>query len=110
MRRRSQMLSSLAVAALVASCSLVARTPAATPGPPASAVASDLRTFDEGGLTFAYPAAWREFHYAMTSSFSNQIAYLATVDIPEPCTTTVDPSFTTTECPTGTSSRRGPWS
>jgi hypothetical protein len=71
---------------------------AGTASPPASAAAADLRTFDEGGLAFAYPAAWHEFHYVMTSSFSNQIAYLATVDIPEPCTTTVDPSFTTTQC------------
>lgn len=88
----------LAAAGLVASCSLVPRTPLVTPGPPASAPASDLRTFDENGIAFAYPAAWREFHYSVTSSFSSVIAYLATVDVPEPCTTTVDPSFTTIAC------------
>jgi hypothetical protein len=71
---------------------------AATPGPPASAAAADLRTFNEDGLTFAYPTAWREFHYSVTSSFSSQIAYLATVDVQEPCTTTADASFTTTQC------------
>jgi hypothetical protein len=71
---------------------------AATQSPPASAAAADLLTFDENGLAFAYPAAWREFHYTVTSSFSNQIAYLATVDVPEPCTTTADASFTTTQC------------
>jgi hypothetical protein len=83
---------------LVASCSLLPHTRLATPGPPASPAAGDLRTFDESGITFAYPAAWREFHSSVTSSFSNVIAYLATVDIPEPCKTTVDPSFTTVAC------------
>jgi hypothetical protein len=98
MHRRIPMWTWFAAAGLVASCSLVPRTPLATPGPPASSPVSDLRTFDENGITFAYPAAWREFHYSVTSSFSSVIAYLATVSVPEPCVTTVDPSFTTTAC------------
>ena len=98
MRRMTRIWPWVVAVGLVASCSLVPRAPLATPGPPASSPAGDLRTFDEDGITFAYPAAWREFHYSVTSSFSNVIAYLATVDVPEPCTTTVDPSFTTIAC------------
>ena len=44
--------------------------------------------FAESGLTFDYPAGWREFHYENTSSFSSVIAYLATVDVKDPCTRT----------------------
>ncbi len=50
------------------------------PSPPA------LARFDEGGLVFWYPASWREFHYQVPSTMSTLIAYLATVDVPEPCT------------------------
>lgn len=98
MRRRTSISTWVAAAGLVASCSFVPRTPLATPGPPSSSPAGDLTTFDENGITFAYPAAWREFHYSVTSSFSSVIAYLATVNVPEPCVTTVDPSFTTIDC------------
>jgi hypothetical protein len=45
-----------------------------------------LRAFDEGGLMFVYPAAWQEFHHRIVSAFSTSIADLATVDVPEPCT------------------------
>ncbi len=45
-----------------------------------------LATFHENGLVFEYPAAWRVFHYSEVSSFSNLVAYLATVDVPDPCT------------------------
>jgi len=49
--------------------------------------APGLRTFDEDGLVFAYPVAWREFHHPYFSTMSNSIADLATVDVPEPCAT-----------------------
>ena len=98
MRRQTWFVSWLVAVGFVASCSLLPHTRLTTPGPPPSPVGDELRTFDESGITFAYPATWREFHYNVTSSFSNVIAYLATVDVPEPCTTTVDPSFTTTTC------------
>ncbi len=97
MRRKTPFWAWIVGAWLVASCSLVPRTPLATPGPPSSP-AGDLRTFDESGLTFAYPAAWRELHYSVNSSFSSVIAYLATVDVPDPCITTVEPSFTSIDC------------
>jgi hypothetical protein len=61
--------------AVVASCG--ATTPPTDSG--------GLRMFDEGGLTFAYPDAWQEFHHPVVSSFSMSIADLATVDVPEPC-------------------------
>src|ERR1022692_3958823 len=85
MRRMTRIWPWLVAVGLVASCSLLPRTPLATPGPPASSPAGGLRTFDENGITFAYPTAWREFHYSVTSSFSSVIAYLAIVDVPEPC-------------------------
>lgn len=49
-----------------------------------------LATFHKNGLVFEYPAAWRVFHYSEVSSFSNLIAYLATVDVPDPCTTSAN--------------------
>jgi len=88
----------LSVVGLVASCSLFVRTPLVTPGPAGSADAVDLRTFDEGGLAFSYPAAWQELHFLVNGSFSSLIADLATVSVPVPCATTVDPSFTTIAC------------
>jgi len=47
---------------------------------------------------FSYPADWRIFHHIVQSSFSTSIADLATVDVPEPCTTTNDAVGTTTAC------------
>ena len=41
-----------------------------------------LATFDGGGLTFNYPAAWRQFRHDAASSFSSLIVDLGTVDIP----------------------------
>lgn len=73
-------------------------TPNVTPGPPSSPGIDDLRTFDEGGLAFAYPAAWQELHFSVESSFSHLIAVLATVPVPDPCVTTVTPSFTEIAC------------
>jgi hypothetical protein len=47
---------------------------------------------------FSYPAAWTIFHHDFTSSFSSSIADLATVDVPDPCTTTSDGVGTETTC------------
>jgi hypothetical protein len=63
--------------------------------PPAS---GPLAHFDEQGLTFGYPASWREFHYDVTSSFSRVIAYLATVDVPAPCQTILRSDSTEIDC------------
>jgi hypothetical protein len=49
-----------------------------------------LATFNEDGLVFDYPAAWRSFRYDVVSSFTNLIVYLATVDVPDPCTRTAN--------------------
>lgn len=65
----------LLAVAVVASCG--------TTTPPTDS--GGLRTFHEGGLTFAYPDGWQEFHHPVVSSFSMSIADLATVDVPEPC-------------------------
>ena len=98
MRRTSSIWLWLCVVGLVASCSLLPRTPLATPGPAGSADPASLRTFDEEGITFSYPAAWHELHFTVDSSFSHLIADLATVEVPVPCTTTVTPSFTEIAC------------
>jgi hypothetical protein len=69
----------------------VALVMAACAGPtPPSDTSSGLATFHEDGLVFDYPAAWRPFRYEMVSSFSNLIVYLATVDVPDPCTRTAN--------------------
>jgi hypothetical protein len=60
--------------------------------------AGALAHFDEGGLAFDYPATWREFHYAVDSSFSHVIAYLATVDVPVPCQTILRSDSTEIDC------------
>jgi hypothetical protein len=84
---------------VLASCTAGPPTLALTPGPPAADNVSDgLATFREGGLVFSYPAAWRIFHHAATSSFSSSIADLATIDVPEPCATTHDAVGTTIAC------------
>src|ERR1035437_9975101 len=88
MRRTTSIGLWLGMVGFVASCSLFPRTPLVTPGPAGSAGAGDLRTFDEGGLTFTYPAAWHALHFSVNGSFSSLIATLATVDVPEPCATT----------------------
>lgn len=70
--------------------------------PPAPAVSPSpgggLARFNEAGIAFDYPASWRLFRYQAVSSFSSLIAYLATVDVPEPCVTTGTPSNTLIEC------------
>jgi hypothetical protein len=95
---------------LLASCT---SGPAPTPATSASAGASassvepsaapaltpsGLRAFDEEGLVFDYPAAWREFHHPFFSTMSNSIADLATVDVPEPCATSAVSGGTQVEC------------
>ncbi len=64
-------------------CSTAVLASCGTTTPPTDS--GGLRTFDEGGLTFAYPDTWREFHHTVVSSFSMSIADLATVNVPEPC-------------------------
>jgi hypothetical protein len=76
-------------AALVA-CLLPALAACAGPGPEAASPGSGLARFDDQGLIFDYPASWRPFRYEMVSSFSNLIVYLATVDVPDPCTRTAN--------------------
>ena len=58
------------------------------PTPPGASVgnATGLATFHDKGLVFDYPAAWRPFRYEVVSSFTNLIGYLATVEVPDPCT------------------------
>jgi hypothetical protein len=58
----------------------------AGPSPPSAPADNGMAHFNESGLVFDYPAAWRPFRYQVISSFSNLIAYLATVDVPDPCT------------------------
>jgi hypothetical protein len=98
MGRRSSIALWLSVPGLLAACALLSATPQVTPGPPSSSSASDLRTFDEGGLTFAYPGAWQELHFTVDSSFSHLIAVLATIPVPTPCATAVTASFTEIDC------------
>ena len=75
----------LAVVALAACAgSSSTASVAGTPTP------AGLAPFHENGLVFEYPAEWRVFHYSEVSSFSNLIAYLATVDVPDPCTTSAN--------------------
>ena len=63
-----------------------------------SPTATGVATFDEGGLAFEYPAGWQEYHYDVRSSFSTVIAYLGTVNVPEPCATTVASDSTGVDC------------
>jgi hypothetical protein len=70
------------VLALLAACS--------DPTPDAASPGTGTATFHEGGLVFDYPASWRPFRYDVVSSFSNLIVYLATVDVPDPCTRTAN--------------------
>ncbi len=79
----------LAALALLVGCAV-----APSSAPPATGTMS----FDEGGLAFQYPAAWQEFHYTVQSSFSDAIAYLASVNVPEPCATTVASDSTSVDC------------
>jgi hypothetical protein len=87
--RRSRLGTLLAVLLLLGAC--------AAP-PTVSPTATGVATFDESGLAFEYPAGWQEFHYTVQSSFTNVIAYLATVDVPEPCATTVASDSTSVDC------------
>ena len=68
--------------ALIAAC--------AGPSPPSAPAGDELAHFNEAGLVFDYPAAWRPFRYQVVSRFSNLIVYLATVDVPDPCTRTAN--------------------
>ncbi|HEV7809729.1 MAG TPA: hypothetical protein VGO64_03950, partial [Candidatus Limnocylindrales bacterium] len=86
----------LVLAALLAGCGTAAPPPAGRS--PGSGSPQGFATFDEGGVTFLYPAGWRVFHHLATSSFSSSIADLATIDVPDPCVTTSDAVGTSTEC------------
>jgi hypothetical protein len=72
-------LAALGLALWLAACGSIGTSQAGlqSPGPPGH--------FDEAGIVFDYPAAWREFHYDFQSSFTSLVAYLATVDVPDPC-------------------------
>jgi len=60
-------------------------------GPPSSSPApSGSAVLNSGGLVLEHPASWTRFHYDMTSSFSNLVAYLATVPVGDPCTRTAN--------------------
>ena len=84
----------LAIAVALAACGA---QPRMSPGQ-GLAAQSGLATFDEGGLVFEYPATWRVFHHDERSSFSNLIAFLATVDVPTPCATSQINGGTQIEC------------
>jgi hypothetical protein len=78
------------VALAIAACG-PAPSPVPWPSPVGSAPApGGLARFAEGGLTFDYPASWRESHHENLSSFTSVIAYLATVDVHDPCVRTPD--------------------
>ena len=80
--------SALAVAvAALAGCA-TGGGPSSATTPPGPAATTDPVTFREEGLIFDYQGAWHVVHDQMDSSFSHLIAYLATVDVPEPCVTT----------------------
>jgi hypothetical protein len=72
----------VALLALLAAC--------AGPSPPSAPAGNGTAHFKQDGLVFDYPAAWRPFRYQVVSSFSNLIVYLATVDVPDPCTRTAN--------------------
>ena len=110
MSRRRWIGSWFCVVGLLASCTANSSTPpepSRSPGariqstgtPPSLVTTpSGLLTLDENGLVFDYPAAWRVFHNTVVSSFSNSIADLATVDVPEPCATTTVSNGTQIDC------------
>lgn len=75
-----------------AGCASAAGTPVTTDSmsgevsqDPGGVSASGMRTFNESGLVFDYPASWREFHGQSVSSFSSLIAYLGTVPVDASC-------------------------
>ena len=73
--------------------------PAVTPGPNPSPPAEGLQAFDEAGITFAYPASWREYHVTSNTSMVSQFAELATGNIPSLCTANTEPSPSGSACP-----------
>ena len=98
-RSRNAIVLALLSAGVLVSCTVGPRTVGLTPGPAASGTSGPaLATLRESGLVLSYPAAWRVFHHDVVSSFSSSIAYLATVDVPDPCTTTHDSVGTRTAC------------
>src|SRR4051794_11521162 len=82
------------------SLGLVAMVGAALAGCESDSVVppAGFATFDADGMTFAYPAAWRAYRHDVVSSFSWSIIDLATVDVPNPCTTTTIGVATETRC------------
>ena len=82
----------VAVALAAAGCASTPSTPVVpdtTSGEvsqdPGGVSASGMRTFNESGLIFEYPASWREFRGQSVSSFSTLIAYLGTVPVDASC-------------------------
>jgi hypothetical protein len=73
--------------------------PTVTPGPAASPPGGGLQTFDEDGITFAYPAGWRDYQVFSDTSMSSEFAELATANIPNPCATSPQPSPVGSVCP-----------
>jgi hypothetical protein len=63
-------------------------------GPPPSGWVA----FDEGGLAFEHPAAWRVVRHEESSNFSHLVAELATVDVPAPCVTSQVSGGTMVSC------------
>jgi len=55
------------------------------PGPADDEARAGTVTFHEGGLVFEAPAAWKVYRYENVSSFTSVVAYLATVEVPDPC-------------------------
>lgn len=60
--------------------------------------ASGMRTFNESGLLFEYPASWREFRGQSVSSFSTLIAYLGTVPVDASCSSKPSNGGIETQC------------
>jgi hypothetical protein len=68
------------------------------PGTAGPATPVQLAHFNEEGLVFDYPADWQVYRYEMVTSFSDLIAYLATVPVRNPCTRTTTSESTTVSC------------
>ena len=83
----------MALVAVAAAC-LVGCDAAPTP----STDSDRLATFDQDGLSFAYPSSWRPYHHDVVSSFSSSIGDLATVPVPDPCVRTQTDSGTEIAC------------
>jgi hypothetical protein len=77
---------------LVAACDSSAATTSHSASPSASPSASssancgrDTCHFDDDILAFDYPASWHQATYNVISSFSNDLVYLSTAPLSDPC-------------------------